>query len=105
MVMPETEASAAMLAAARIRAAIAAHDFPHRENQPSGALTISGGVATFPVDGTNGTELIGHADQALYQAKASGRNRVFRYRGVQIGDAATRRESLGGSRGSAAGSI
>jgi predicted signal transduction protein with EAL and GGDEF domain len=49
-------------------------------------LTISGGVAAFPVNGTNSTELIMHADQALYQAKAAGRNRVIRYRGVEIGD-------------------
>ena len=90
--MPETDGAAAIQIAERLRAAIASHPFPHGETQPGGRLSISGGVASFPVDGTNGTELIGHADQALYQAKASGRNRVIRHRGVEIGDAADQDE-------------
>jgi len=84
--MPDTDAAAAHGAAERIRRAIETTCFPHAESQPLGALTISGGVASFPVDGTNSTELVRHADQALYRAKAAGRNRVFRYEGVQIGD-------------------
>jgi diguanylate cyclase (GGDEF)-like protein len=90
--MPETDGAAATQIAERIRQAIATHRFPHGQTQPGGRLTISGGVASFPVDGSNGTELIGHADQALYQAKAAGRNRVKRHRGVEIGDAAGRDE-------------
>jgi len=66
--------------------AIATHRFPHGSSQPGGRLTVSGGVATFPGDGNHGTELIGHADEALYKAKSGGRNRVVRYRGVEIGD-------------------
>jgi hypothetical protein len=50
-----------------------------------GCVSISGGVAQFPVDGTNSNDLILHADQALYQAKAAGRNRIMLYRGVDIG--------------------
>ena len=84
--MPETDAANAQRVADRIREKIATHPFAHRENQPSGRLSISGGVAAFPVDGTNSTELLSHADQALYKAKAGGRNRVVRYRGVEIGD-------------------
>jgi diguanylate cyclase (GGDEF)-like protein len=90
--MPETDGATAMQIAERIRQAIATHRFPHGESQPGGRLTISGGVASFPVDGSNGTELIGHADQALYRAKASGRNRVKRHRGVEIGDTGGRDE-------------
>jgi diguanylate cyclase (GGDEF)-like protein/PAS domain S-box-containing protein len=36
--------------------------------------TISCGVAAFPRHGTTGTDLIASADEALYQAKAAGRN-------------------------------
>jgi predicted signal transduction protein with EAL and GGDEF domain len=48
-------------------------------------LTISGGVAVAPHDGSDVTTLTKHADEALYQSKHKGRNRVTRYRGVQIG--------------------
>ena len=83
--MPGAKAPDGYAAAERIRAAIESTKFPRSETQPGGRLTISGGVAQFPQDGTSGTDLILHADQALYQAKAAGRNRVVQYRGVDIG--------------------
>jgi len=45
----------------------------------SRSITISIGVATYPLDAKTETELIVYADQALYQAKAEGRNRVCAY--------------------------
>ena len=39
--------------------------------------TISIGVATFPTHGGNSDTLLHEADQALYMAKATGRNRVY----------------------------
>jgi len=84
--LPETPGERALVVAEKIRAAIEAFPFAQENSQPGGSLTISGGVAAFPEDGTNGTELISHADQALYQAKAEGRNRVIRYLSVNIGD-------------------
>ena len=83
--MPGAKSPDGCAAAERIRAAIESTRFPRSETQPLGRLTISGGVAQFPQDGTSGTDLILHADQALYQAKAAGRNRVVQYRGVDIG--------------------
>jgi diguanylate cyclase (GGDEF)-like protein len=41
--------------------------------------TISLGVAIYPENGSNGDEVLVHADQALYQAKQEGRNRVVVY--------------------------
>ena len=43
---------------------------------PTQPVTLSLGVATFPVDGHDPTSLMAAADRALYQAKRSGRNRV-----------------------------
>jgi len=43
-------------------------------------VTISMGLATFPEDGLSESELIKHADEALYRAKEGGRNRVVVYR-------------------------
>ena len=85
--MPNTNGTEALLAAERIRDAIEKKKFAHEASQPSGKLTSSGGVAAFPFDGTNGTELLSHADRALYLAKASGRNKVLRHQGVNIGTA------------------
>jgi len=84
--MPGARGPEGFAAAERIRAAIESTTFPRCESQPSGRITISGGVAQFPVDGTLGNDLILHADQALYQAKAAGRNRTVQFRGVSIGD-------------------
>ncbi len=86
--MPQTDEGAAMQVAERIREAIASTPFPRAENQPNQRLTISGGVAVFPVDANTGTELLQVADQGLYQAKGAGRDRVVRSRGVRIGEAA-----------------
>jgi diguanylate cyclase (GGDEF)-like protein len=42
-------------------------------------LTISGGVATLPLQADTAEELIAKADQALYRAKARGRNCIVGY--------------------------
>lgn len=39
-------------------------------------ITVSGGVAAYPEDGLTGTELFEAADEALYQAKHAGRDRI-----------------------------
>jgi len=42
-----------------------------------GVLTISGGLASFPRDGTTIQELFEQADKALLEAKRSGKNRIY----------------------------
>ncbi len=84
--MPGVGGAECLTAADRIRAAIQGNAFTVGSGAPeAGRITISGGVTQFPVDGTDGQDLIRRADEALYQAKGAGRNRVFRFRGVEIG--------------------
>ena len=42
-------------------------------------ITVSIGIATFPLHGTSPEVLVEHADEALYRAKAGGRDRVVIY--------------------------
>jgi diguanylate cyclase (GGDEF)-like protein len=70
-----TKAVASRLAE-NIRRAVETHPFKHAARQPMGAVTISGGVASFPEDAKNSVALLRAADQALYEAKAAGRNRI-----------------------------
>jgi diguanylate cyclase (GGDEF)-like protein len=59
-----------------LRRAIESYPFPGGEHQPLGAVTISGGVASYPQDAQGEVDLIRAADEALYQAKNAGRNRI-----------------------------
>lgn len=76
VLLPETDRAGALAFAEKIRAAIEATEYPHRESQPLGFVSISGGVATFPDDGTDPESLIAAADEALYRSKQAGRNRI-----------------------------
>jgi len=75
VLLPETRIEAATAIAERIRAAVAA-----RALELEGAVvlrvTISLGVACYPADGADARSLIRAADEAVYAAKAEGRNRV-----------------------------
>jgi diguanylate cyclase (GGDEF)-like protein len=45
--------------------------------EAKGVLTISGGLASFPRDGSTVKELFAQADKALLEAKRSGKNRIY----------------------------
>ncbi len=76
LVLPETSAIGTHRLAERIRRGIDRRSWDLRGGKMH--LTISGGVAGFPDNGVVTPEdLIDRADQALYEAKAAGRNRVF----------------------------
>ncbi len=74
LILPRANSEQAILAAERIRSSVAASSIC---GQPPGSLTISVGSATFPLDAGEGMQLLDLADQALYEAKHQGRNRVF----------------------------
>ncbi len=73
---PAASKAQAMKLAESLRQAIEAETFTHGARQPLGRVTISGGVATFPDDARGSVALVRVADQALYEAKAAGRNRI-----------------------------
>jgi diguanylate cyclase (GGDEF)-like protein len=66
----------AFLILEQIRAAVAKGSIKVKEDQLIEGMSISAGVASFPVDGRSEIELLRKADQALYRAKWAGRNQV-----------------------------
>jgi diguanylate cyclase (GGDEF)-like protein len=69
VLLPNTASIGARLPAERVRAAVAIL----RDPVP---LTVSVGVSSYPEDATTARELFERADEALYEAKRRGRNRV-----------------------------
>lgn len=84
LVMPDAGKDEALRAADRLRQKISEAPFAYGERQPSGRVTVSGGVATWPQDSSSVEGLIGCADEALYHAKRSGRDRVFAYTAADL---------------------
>lgn len=76
VILPSTPPAQALQVAERIRTVIAARSFHGGADQPSGTVTVSIGIASFPENGSNAEELIEAADSALYRAKTTGKNRV-----------------------------
>jgi len=79
LILPETSRKRAAELAKRILRRVEETPFEHMESQPLGHVTLSAGVATFPVDASNEEALIKAADESLYEAKSQGRNRVVTY--------------------------
>lgn len=74
LLLPETPRDGALRVAERIRSRVES-TFAERNGSPLG-LTLSAGIACFPDDAPTPEGLLERAAQALYQAKALGRNRV-----------------------------
>ncbi|HKE91557.1 MAG TPA: diguanylate cyclase [Gemmatimonadales bacterium] len=72
VLLPETGMSEALDIAERIRTRIAAEVFHGRH------MTVSIGVAEFPLHGETADQVVGAADEALYEAKREGRDKVRR---------------------------
>lgn len=76
VVMPETSLSGAVVVAERLRAAVADEPFRPRDCEAPLRVTISIGVAVTGDGKANSDTLLKRADDALYNAKNGGRNRV-----------------------------
>jgi diguanylate cyclase (GGDEF)-like protein len=77
VLLPEQTIETAVLAAERLRTAVEALAIPH---PAGGVVTISAGVAGLDNPSCEPSQVFELADQALYRAKADGRNRVEVYR-------------------------
>jgi two-component system cell cycle response regulator len=76
-ILPDTTEDAAEQFAERVRHAVAEHVY--RDEAHEIRMTVSGGVASYPMPGVDHPDaLIKRADDALYEAKESGRNRIIR---------------------------
>jgi diguanylate cyclase (GGDEF)-like protein len=75
LVLPATDAAGALRACENVRAAVAALRVPAGDAEVG--VTVSGGIVIAPSDSGLGAErLVGIADEALYRAKADGRDRM-----------------------------
>ncbi len=78
IVLPEQSLQSATVAAERLRRGVEDLAISHEAKTPSGVVTISVGVAALaPGEGKSLEELLKEADDALYAAKKTGRNRVM----------------------------
>jgi diguanylate cyclase (GGDEF)-like protein len=77
VLLPRTDLAGALAVAEKMRQAVSGLHIPHAGN-PAGIVTISAGVAAFvpTMDGRAAQDLLAAADEALYAAKSSGRDRV-----------------------------
>ncbi len=75
LILPDASLDAAQARAEAIRAAVETMRVPHL-GKVLPQVTVSIGVAGFPVHGNNQESLMQMADAALYRAKHAGRNRV-----------------------------
>lgn len=76
VIMPDTDADAAQMIAERVRAQVADTDFGLIQGQ-SLSVTVSVGVSTLAGLGDTAEAMLKRADEAVYEAKQSGRNRVI----------------------------
>ena len=72
VIAPRTDAAALQIVAERIRQAVEALPAP----ADGTTVTISGGAAVYPADGSTVEALFQVADERLYRAKKEGRNRI-----------------------------
>lgn len=76
IVFPGAEREQAFLAMEQIRQELSRKALVTADGKTITGIFISGGVASFPVDGRTENELFRKADHALYRAKSSGREQI-----------------------------
>lgn len=86
IILPECSQAEAVSLAEKIRQSVADSHFPDQQDALTATITASLGVATYDPALTpeppDTTQFIAMADQALYQAKQTGRNKVEAYTAI-----------------------
>jgi len=80
-ILPDTDEASALIVGDRVRLALTELKLPHPA-APGRLVTLSGGVASYAAGETRRSagQLLSRADEALYEAKAGGRNRVMSWK-------------------------
>jgi len=74
IMIPEAAQDAAYILSERLR-----KQFSELKFENLAPITVSLGIATYPLDGSELEDLIKKADSAMYAAKRAGRNKVVKY--------------------------
>jgi two-component system cell cycle response regulator len=86
VVLPNTDSAGAVYIAETILSSIRTKNLIHESSKISSYLTLSLGIATIiPQDSSSLKWLIAKADEALYRAKQTGRDRYIIYRQESVG--------------------
>ena len=84
VLLPDTDSVTVKDVAERFRKVISDAQFPDKQQNLAGRLTVSIGIATFPCDAPDRETLINNADRALYMAKSAGRNAIVTFASMNI---------------------
>lgn len=76
IVLPETDSAGGYIVAEKVREAVAHRAFLDPDGEPACSLTVSIGLASYPSHAWDKESLLREADDALYNAKGLGKNRV-----------------------------
>jgi len=76
VIMPHTSIQGALIKAEKLRVLIEETPFINQKVQPGGNLTISIGVSEAPTHSSDPEKLLKLADDALYESKKTGRNKI-----------------------------
>ena len=77
ILLPETSKAEGWLIGERVRQRVEETEI-HYEGQNI-KMTLSGGLASFPIDASDGLTLLKNADKAMYRAKSFGKNNISFY--------------------------
>ncbi len=78
LLMPHTPNASASILAERIRKEIESTEIIY--NKETFTLTVSGGLASFPLNSVNPQDLLYMADSAVYLAKGAGKNNISQFK-------------------------